>query len=85
MYRSNEAVTEEEPEVLVARTPANFRTLFDEAAFARTLAAVADDKAVKAVLPFMVATLTMFGAAIFFSYPKTIDMAIALPVVTPLD
>jgi hypothetical protein len=36
-----------------------------------------------ATLPSMDVTFTILGFAIFFPYPNTIDIAIALPVVTP--
>ena len=39
------------------------------------------DTLATAVFPMIVVTLTIFGAAIYFSYPKTIAIAIALPVV----
>ena len=40
-------------------------------------------KANTSVFPFIVATLTIFGFAILSSYPKTIAIAIALPVDIP--
>ena len=47
-----------------------------------TISVAIVDTFATAVLPFIVATFTIFGAAIYYP-PKTIAIAIALPVVIP--
>jgi signal transduction histidine kinase len=57
---------------------------FPDAALLVTIA-VADVVTIwTAVLPVMVVVLTIFGAAIFFPYPKTIAIAMAFPLVAML-
>jgi hypothetical protein len=71
------------PSTLVTIKELILNILFDPAGLFTT-AAVEVVTACPTTLPKIEVTFTMFGFAITIPYPKTIAIAMALPVVTPL-